>query len=634
MSALDAEIDALYALPLSEFTIARNALAKRLKGTDGATIKALEKPTAIPFAVNQLYWHERRAFTALMAAGQALRRAQLAALSGKSGDVSAAQAAHRQALNTAVTAASRAAEERGTKPQAEPLMRMLEAISLLPEPPSPPGRLVDLVQPAGFEAFASLAAALPARPVIGTSSRRREAQIRQLRPDAQIVSLRGNIDTRLRKAMQPDYDAIVLAAAGLSRMGWSSRATEYFPIDVLVPAPGQGALAIQTAAQSTARGIFAGLDDAGVSVAVQVERAFLAAIGAGCTMPVGAHVQQGSHGLTLVAFLEREQGGCIARRQVALDAGSAAEHAAAVAREMQAEVDAGLRTRWPGVSLPRQDLAGATVLVTRPKLQAHELIQLLSERGATPVALPTIRIEPPPDRAPLDAALRALATGAFTWVIFTSSNAVEAVVNTATELGARDECLRAIRAAAVGEATARAARDLGLDVAVVAEAPTAEGLAATLVPRLQVGERVLYPRSAIAREVLASTLRAAGIDVTAVDAYSTVPETEIAPEVMARLRAGSVDAIVFASPSSVSALQAMLGRERSLIEQLPAVCAGPVTAAAVREAGLPVAVVSQDPGAPAMVDGLAEFWNSQTSLLAPMAHFHDQSLVSERIAGR
>lgn len=477
-------------------------------------------------------------------------------------------------------------------------------------------------------------AALPARPVIGTSSRRREAQIRHLRPDAQIVSLRGNIDTRLRKAMQPDYDAIVLAAAGLSRMGWSSRATEYFPIDVLVPAPGQGALAIQTAAQSTARGIFAGLDDAGVSVAVQVERAFLAAIGAGCTMPVGAHVQQGSHGLTLVAFLEREQGGCIARRQVALDAGSAAEHAAAVAREMQAEVDAGLRTRWPGVSLPRQDLAGATVLVTRPKLQSHELIQLLSERGATPVALPTIRIEPPPDRAPLDAALRALATGAFTWVIFTSSNAVEAVVNTATELGARDECLRAIRAAAVGEATARAARDLGLDVAVVAEAPTAEGLAATLVPRLQVGERVLYPRSAIAREVLASTLRAAGIDVTAVDAYSTVPETEIAPEVMARLRAGSVDAIVFASPSSVSALQAMLGRERSLIEQLPAVCAGPVTAAAVREAGLPVAVVSQDPGAPAMVDGLAEFWNSQTSLLAPMAHFHDQSLVSERIAGR
>ncbi|MFN7980682.1 MAG: hypothetical protein U0Q11_02385 [Vicinamibacterales bacterium] len=202
MSALDAEIDALYALPLSEFTIARNALAKRLKGTDGATIKALEKPTAIPFAVNQLYWHERRAFTALMAAGQALRRAQLAALSGKSGDVSAAQAAHRQALNTAVTAASRAAEERGTKPQAEPLMRMLEAISLLPEPPSPPGRLVDLVQPAGFEAFASLAAALPARPSAGPATVLTHTPRKAAREDAESKERRRAEEAAARSAAE------------------------------------------------------------------------------------------------------------------------------------------------------------------------------------------------------------------------------------------------------------------------------------------------------------------------------------------------------------------------------------------------------------------------------------------------
>ncbi|MFN8663267.1 MAG: hydroxymethylbilane synthase, partial [Thermomicrobiales bacterium] len=144
---------------------------------------------------------------------------------------------------------------------------------------------------------------LPTQPVIGTSSRRREAQIRQLRPDAQIVSLRGNIDTRLRKAFQPDYDAIVLAAAGLLRMGWSSRITQVFSIDQLVPAPGQGALAIQTAAHSRYRDIFANLDDRAVSDALRVERAFLAAIGAGCTLPIGAHVQRDEQGLTLVAFL-------------------------------------------------------------------------------------------------------------------------------------------------------------------------------------------------------------------------------------------------------------------------------------------------------------------------------------------
>jgi hydroxymethylbilane synthase len=477
-------------------------------------------------------------------------------------------------------------------------------------------------------------AELPPNPVIGTSSRRREAQIRLLRPDAQIVSLRGNIDTRLRKATQPDYDAIVLAAAGLARMGWSSSITEYFAIDVLVPAPGQGALAIQTAAHSPRREMFSRLDDAGVAVAVQAERAFLAAIGAGCTMPVGAHIECGERGLTLVAFLENDEGSRVSRRDVFLGSTSSMEHAAAIAREMQAEVSEVRRTLWTGSPVPRGDLAGAAVAVTRPKHQSQQLIQALSDWGATPLALPTIRIEPPADRAPLDAALRALAAGAFTWVIFTSANAVEAVASAATDLGARDDCLRAIRAAAVGDATARAARDLGLDVAVVAEEPTAEGLVAALLPRLQPGECVLYPRSAIGRELLPTVLREAGIDVTVVDAYRTIPETEIDPNVMARLRSGAVDVIVFSSPSSVTALQAMLGQERFLIEGVPAVCTGPVTAAAVRAAGLQVARVSTHPGAPKVVEAVADYWNSQDPAQFSMTRIDDRTHLSERIAGR
>lgn len=477
-------------------------------------------------------------------------------------------------------------------------------------------------------------AELPPHPVIGTSSRRREAQIRQLRPDAQIVSLRGNIDTRLRKSQQTDYDAIVLAAAGLSRMGWSPRVSEAFSIEALVPAPGQGALAIQTAAHSPWHDLVASLDDASVSEAVQAERAFLAAIGAGCTMPVGAHVHQGVHGLTLVAFLENEAGDRRARRHEALDPASPAEQAALIAREMQTEVGEASKTQWMGTSTLHRDLAGVTVAVTRPTRQAQPLIQILKERGAIPLALPTIRIEPPGDRAPLDAALRELADGAFTWVVFTSANAVDAVAGAAADLGARDECLRAIRAATIGEATTRAALDLGLDVAVVAGEPTSEGLVASLVPRLQAGDRVLYPRSAIGREFLPVALRDAGIDVTTVDAYRTVPEMDISPEVLGRLRAGEVDLILYSSPSSVSSLQALLGRERTLIEHVPAICAGPVTAASVREAGLPVAKVSHDPGPPAMVDAAAAFWLSRTPDHLLTNQIRDGAHSSERIAGR
>lgn len=477
-------------------------------------------------------------------------------------------------------------------------------------------------------------AGLPPHPVIGTSSRRREAQVRRLRPDARIVSLRGNIDTRLRKAQSAEYDAIVLAAAGLSRMGWSSQITESFSIDVMVPAPGQGALALQSANHSPHCGLFAGLDDAEVSQAVRTERAFLAAIGAGCTMPVGAHVYADTQGLMLVAFLEADSGDRSSRRHLALDKTHSAEHAAEIALEMQAEVGETQRTQWHGRSNANVDLVGVTAAVTRPSRQSHQLMQALADRGATPLPLPTIRIEPPADRAPLDAALRALAAGEFTWVIFTSANAVDALAGAAADLGARDDCLRAIRAAAVGDATARAASDLGLDVAVVAGEPTAEGLVTSLLSRLQVGERVLYPRSAIGREHLPAVLQEAGVNMTVVDAYQTIPEHSIAPDVLARLRAGSVDAVLFSSPSSVSGLLAMLGHERSLVDRLATICAGPVTAAAVREAGLPVAAVSAHPGASAMVEALAGYWTAHKSATLRWNHQDVSQSRDERIAGR
>ena len=130
---------------------------------------------------------------------------------------------------------------------------------------------------------------LPPHPVIGTSSRRRDAQILRLRPDARIVNIRGNIDTRLRKAEGPEFDGIVLAAAGIRRMGWQDRISEYFPVERVVPSPGQGAIAIQARAGSDAAAVLETIDDPSVSTPVGIERAFLAAIGAGCTFPVGAY---------------------------------------------------------------------------------------------------------------------------------------------------------------------------------------------------------------------------------------------------------------------------------------------------------------------------------------------------------
>jgi len=135
-------------------------------------------------------------------------------------------------------------------------------------------------------------ARLPAAPRIGTCSPRRAAQIVAARPDAIITPLRGNVDTRLRKAMTPDYDAIVLAAVGLVRLEAASHVTEWLPFDVMLPAAGQGALAVQCRVDDAETlALLRPIHHSATWAAVSAERAFLAALGGGCAAPAAAYAE-------------------------------------------------------------------------------------------------------------------------------------------------------------------------------------------------------------------------------------------------------------------------------------------------------------------------------------------------------
>ncbi len=132
---------------------------------------------------------------------------------------------------------------------------------------------------------------------VGTSSGRRGAQLRRLRPDLRVEPIRGNVDTRLRKLKEGGYDAIMLAAAGLRRLGWQDEIAQLFWPEEICPAPGQGALAIQTRENSDAREICALLNDEATEQCVTCERTVLARLDAGCQLPVG--VFAGVHGSEL-----------------------------------------------------------------------------------------------------------------------------------------------------------------------------------------------------------------------------------------------------------------------------------------------------------------------------------------------
>lgn len=142
---------------------------------------------------------------------------------------------------------------------------------------------------------------LPPGATVGTSSRRRAAQLRDLRPDLVVANIRGNVPTRIRKAMDPDgpYDAIILAYAGLDRLGRLDAISQILPLEQMLPAPGQGALGIQCRDELASRKRLAPLNHDSTSAAVTAERSFLAGLGGGCAVPIASYATLQDGQLTL-----------------------------------------------------------------------------------------------------------------------------------------------------------------------------------------------------------------------------------------------------------------------------------------------------------------------------------------------
>jgi hydroxymethylbilane synthase len=174
---------------------------------------------------------------------------------------------------------------------------------------------------------------------VGTSSLRRSAQLLALRPDLIVEPLRGNLDTRLRKVSEGQYDAIVLAAAGLKRLGWADRIAEILEPETMCPAVGQGALAIETRdGDGAVRAATAALDHPPTSIAVTAERAVLAGLGGGCQVPLGAYAMVSGDRIHLRAAITSADGTILIRRETEGPAAEPERLGAELVREL---LDAG-----------------------------------------------------------------------------------------------------------------------------------------------------------------------------------------------------------------------------------------------------------------------------------------------------
>jgi uroporphyrinogen III methyltransferase/synthase len=259
------------------------------------------------------------------------------------------------------------------------------------------------------------------------------------------------------------------------------------------------------------------------------------------------------------------------------------------------------RVAW----LERRPLHGRRVLVTRPRGQAERLAALLEMSGAEVIAVPTIRLEPPEDWGPLDAAIAALP--GFRWVVFTSVNGVSAFRDRLFRGGRDARALAGARVAAIGPETAEALRRMGVAPDVLPGEYRAEGLVAALGTQVARGDTLLLVRAAEARDVLPRELQARGVRVTVAPAYRTVLATEGAARVIGLLQAGTLDVVTFTSPSTVRGLIGLIAphEPRRLLGATTLAAIGPVTAATLEEHGLHAQVVPPEYTIPALADAIA-----------------------------
>lgn len=252
-------------------------------------------------------------------------------------------------------------------------------------------------------------------------------------------------------------------------------------------------------------------------------------------------------------------------------------------------------------------LFGTTVIVTRSRTQASDLVVALEELGAAVVEFPTIKIVPPDSFDSLDEAIARL--DSYDWLIFTSANTVEFFWDRLRTAGKDTRVLGHLSVAAIGPATAAKLAEIGVAADYVPKEYRAEGIIAGFEERGIEGHRYLLPRATEAREVLPETLRergAAAVDV--VPAYRTVPDDSSGSAIREMLAAGEADIVTFTSSSTVKNFVELVGEDTPrLMNGTAAIAIGPVTAKTARDLGLDVTAEAQEYTIPGLVEAVLAY---------------------------
>ena len=445
---------------------------------------------------------------------------------------------------------------------------------------------------------------LPPGSIVGTSSVRRRAMVLAQRPDLEVISLRGNLDTRLRKVRE-GYDGItaaVLAQAGIDRMIFGDAVVERFDFDRFLPAVGQGIVAIQCRAEDQATlAALAAISCPKAAAALRAERAFSATLDGSCHVPLAAHAEIDDEGrLELRAAVLHPEG---SQRIEDVRRGPI-DRAQSLGRDLaHALLAAGGRALMQGELEPKPvaDLVGCRVINTRPKERAAHLTKILRDRGAEVIDAPLIELHPTLEMSSMQS-LEAAARGEFDWLVLTSPMGVEVITPWLPRL-AKARVFFAV----VGERTKEVLRGYGIAADLVPVKEQAEGLAEAMSALIEDRPlRVLIAGSAKMRATLAEALTEAGAEVVIASTYE--PRAVAEQPALEALEA-EAGALLVASPSAVDSLFSLCERAEATaaLQRWAFIAIGSVTAAALAKHQVEPAAVASTPSSQGLVDAVARW---------------------------
>ncbi|WP_372653866.1 hydroxymethylbilane synthase, partial [Draconibacterium sp.] len=447
---------------------------------------------------------------------------------------------------------------------------------------------------------------------IATSSLRRKAQLLRLNPDFNIVEIRGNVNTRIRKMNEGYCDAMIMAGAGLQRLEMDETITEILDAETMIPACGQGAIAIEIKDNDPEiESIITQINHKETMITSSAERVFLNTLEGGCQIPVGSTCKVEGNQVKITGFVASINGSEFLKETATGSVEDANELARNLANKLfnaggKKILDA-IRTENLPVTKKEFPLKDKVIISTRPADIHDDLPELLTKAGASVVSLPMIQIEQTQLSIAEEQSLQNL--DQFQWVIFTSKNGVVSFFKQLIELKGNTTLPNNLKIAVIGKNTAAELDYYGYAPYFTASENSSDGLLKELAEKHNLqNQNILLALGNLAGDKLETELSKAN-SVTRINTYQTVKPSGADSKILDAISNDRYDLIVFTSPSTFNNFCQFYGTENITGVKMASI--GETTSEAIRQGGAEPLITAESSNAEGLYKAINDYYQTK-----------------------